>query len=215
MNTWYTSDIHFGHVNIIKYEHRPFDSVEEMNEGIIHRWNGQVDPMDSVIIVGDLCMGKIMETLPLVSRLNGFKILRAGNHDRCWIGNGDKSEEWLQTYHEAGIHIIDAGLGSGDTVIEKLGYRLDHFPYDEIERHEDRFTEWMPRNYGDWLVHGHVHAAWRQKGRQINVGLDPWGGRLVHELEIDQLRKAGEHDLPAIPWNLLDPADSEFHELSW
>ena len=36
-----TSDLHFNHANILKYEpeSRPFSSIEEMNEVIIQNWN--------------------------------------------------------------------------------------------------------------------------------------------------------------------------------
>ena len=39
MRVFLTSDLHFGHKNIIEYEKRPFRNVEDMNAGIIKNWN--------------------------------------------------------------------------------------------------------------------------------------------------------------------------------
>ena len=79
--TWFISDTHFGHKNILEYEkeHRPFNTVEEMNETIIERWNSVVKPKDLVYHLGDFCFGK--SALAIASRLNGRKILVLGNHD--------------------------------------------------------------------------------------------------------------------------------------
>ena len=35
MMTYFTADQHFGHFNIIRLSHRPFASLEEMNESMI------------------------------------------------------------------------------------------------------------------------------------------------------------------------------------
>ena len=35
----YTSDLHFGHFNAIRFDKRPWETVEEMDEGLVQRWN--------------------------------------------------------------------------------------------------------------------------------------------------------------------------------
>lgn len=81
INTWFTSDHHFGHKNILEYEKeaRPFASVEEMNEELIVRWNSVVGSTDRVYHLGDFCFGR--HNIQIASRLNGKKILIMGNHD--------------------------------------------------------------------------------------------------------------------------------------
>lgn len=81
INTWFCSDHHFGHKNILEYEKeaRPFSSVEEMNETIIERHNNVVKPQDTVYFLGDFAFGK--KNIELAGRMNGKKRLVMGNHD--------------------------------------------------------------------------------------------------------------------------------------
>ena len=51
---FFTSDLHFGHANIIKYDSRPFNSISHMDEELIKRWNESVSPNDTVYILGDI-----------------------------------------------------------------------------------------------------------------------------------------------------------------
>lgn len=51
----YTSDLHFGHANVIGFDHRPFADRDEMDHVLIELWNGRVQPDDTIYIVGDLC----------------------------------------------------------------------------------------------------------------------------------------------------------------
>ena len=53
VKTWFSSDQHFGHSNIIKFMLRPFADVEEMDYALITNWNSVVSPEDSVYVVGD------------------------------------------------------------------------------------------------------------------------------------------------------------------
>lgn len=52
---YYISDMHLGHKNVLKFDSRPFESVEEMNETLIANWNVKVTDEDDVWILGDFC----------------------------------------------------------------------------------------------------------------------------------------------------------------
>ena len=41
---YFTSDNHFGHEGVIRFDNRPFASVEEMDAEMIRRWNAKVTP---------------------------------------------------------------------------------------------------------------------------------------------------------------------------
>lgn len=49
--TYFTADQHFGHFNIIRLSHRPFASLDEMNETMIARWNTKVWDEDTVYVL--------------------------------------------------------------------------------------------------------------------------------------------------------------------
>ena len=55
---YFTSDLHLGHENVIKLCNRPFDSIEEMDEALIHNWNRKVTNRDTVYVLGDLIYKK-------------------------------------------------------------------------------------------------------------------------------------------------------------
>jgi calcineurin-like phosphoesterase family protein len=80
--TFFISDTHFGHTNILEYEKeaRPFNNITEMNETMITRWNSVVKPMDKVYHIGDFCFGR--ENIKIAKFLNGQKRLVLGNHDK-------------------------------------------------------------------------------------------------------------------------------------
>ncbi len=92
MATWFTADLHLGHENIIRYCERPFADAQTMDRSLVQGWNHTVGADDTVWVLGDVALGKISHTLPLVSSLSGRKLLVAGNHDRCWAGHGRRAE---------------------------------------------------------------------------------------------------------------------------
>lgn len=78
---YYISDLHLGHKNVIRLDHRPFFDLEQMEETIVMNWNAAVRPDDTVYILGDFCWGKADEWTRILRRLKGQKVLIRGNHD--------------------------------------------------------------------------------------------------------------------------------------
>jgi calcineurin-like phosphoesterase family protein len=195
---WITADIHFGHANIISYCDRPYDTVREMNEDIIRRWNTQVQPRDLVWVLGDVCMGQLVDTIPLIGRLNGMKVLCPGNHDPIWSGAPRKRQDKWRAEFSSHFTAIHPEVFTG-TPENDIPVTVSHFPYHGHD-HRD-FDEHRPIDKGRWLLHGHVHDLYLQRGRQINVGLDAWGGWLASKAEILELITHGANELGCREWS--------------
>lgn len=169
---WFTSDTHFGHERIIELCNRPFATVEEMNEALIDNWNRVVEPTDLVYHLGDAVMGTFAENVQILGRLNGTIILIPGNHDRVSSAyhhrNPAARERFAQMYIDQGVVI-----GAEHSRVFP-DFDLCHYPFTD-----ERYPELCPEDFGQWLIHGHVHDEWQINGRQINVGVDVWEFRPV------------------------------------
>lgn len=83
---YFISDTHFGHEKFLSFNDdegkqiRPFNSVLEMDEYMIEKWNSVVKDGDKVYHLGDVAMtDKNMKAI--FARLKGSKRLILGNHD--------------------------------------------------------------------------------------------------------------------------------------
>ena len=82
MKVFMISDTHFGDERILRYENRPFSSVEEMDKAIIENWNQVVGEEDTVFHLGDVSSYDPERNKEILSSLHGKKILIMGNHDQ-------------------------------------------------------------------------------------------------------------------------------------
>jgi calcineurin-like phosphoesterase family protein len=101
---FYIADLHFGHNNIIKYDNRPFKTVEEMDLTLIANWNKAVSNDDCVYILGDISWHDDDKTAQIFKQLKGAKVLIKGNHDnikrnselaKCFTNIQDYTELYL------------------------------------------------------------------------------------------------------------------------
>ena len=71
---YYTSDLHLSHKNIIKYENRPFQNVDEMDVYMVYKWNN-----------GDFSFCNREKSNELFEKLNGQKFPIKGKPRRFLI----------------------------------------------------------------------------------------------------------------------------------
>jgi calcineurin-like phosphoesterase family protein len=77
--TWFGSDFHLGHKNIQKFR-KEVDSCEHNIERICDEWGSTVKKRDTIYLLGDICFSQ--ESLEILGKLKGSKVLIRGNHDR-------------------------------------------------------------------------------------------------------------------------------------
>jgi calcineurin-like phosphoesterase family protein len=194
MATLVTADTHWHHVNIRRHcpaRGERWGSVEEMNEALVANWNRVVAPSDTVFHLGDVVMGKVAESLRIIERLNGHKVLVPGNHDRVHSHNRKGVEAARVLYTDAGFEIADEQVqhtihdevtGTDTRVL------LCHFPYAGDHTEHERYPQHRPVYRGQWLLHGHIHQnGFVDRARKsINVGVDvpAWDFTPVSEQQI-------------------------------
>lgn len=134
-NTWFCSDHHFGHANIVKFKDnegniiRSFENVEEHDEYIIEQHNKLVSPHDRVYFMGDVAIAK--KNIQNVGRMNGKKVLLKGNHDIFKLNDYTPYFEDIRAYKMYPTH----------------GIIVSHIPV-HLSDHNNRFK---------WNLHGHTH----------------------------------------------------------
>jgi calcineurin-like phosphoesterase family protein len=113
---YFTSDLHLGHDQEFIWGARGFNSVAEMNEKIITRWNSRITKDDDVYVLGDLVMGGV-ENVELLKQLNGKIHIIYGNHD------GPKKRE---AYAEL-ENVVECGWANM-IKYKKYNFYLSHYP---------------------------------------------------------------------------------------
>lgn len=165
-DVFFISDHHFGHSGIIDFESRPFGSADEMNETMIERWNAVVGKNDHVFHLGDVSFLNKERTREIVTRLNGYKTLIMGNHDR-----GRSRAWWL----EAGFQEV-----SEYPLVYGGFYFLSHEPM------------YMNKHMPYVNLHGHIHGQKYEGKQYVNVCVEHWDYRPVPFDRIRELVVPGE-----------------------
>ena len=159
MTTWVTSDLHFGHKNIMSFcpesRARFRNDVTYMNEAMVKEWNDLISPEDTVYILGDVAFMSGSDAGRTVMRLNGTKILVEGNHDRKTLQDATFRNAFAEVHKYLDINY------NGTKVV------MFHYP----------IAEWDQMHRGAVHLHGHLHGgiSGMEKYRCRDMGMDATG----------------------------------------
>lgn len=133
---YYISDLHLGHENAMKkFDHRPFESIEQQDEIIIKNINNVVMPQDNIYFLGDVSWYKPDKTAELIKQINcKNRFLIVGNHDRFI-----KDSTCRKLFQ--GVYDLKRIDDNGRIVI------LCHYP----------LAVWDQSHRGSYHLYGHVH----------------------------------------------------------
>ena len=148
---YYTADLHLGYAPMLA--HRPFESVQAMDETLIRNWNETVGPDDTVYIVGDFSYNGGVVPAQYFRRLQGRKHLIRGNHD--------------------------TGLENAQALFEYCESVVDYWELDDGEEHIILCHYPMIYEKRGYMIHGHLHAhrgraytMLQQLPKVLNCGVD-------------------------------------------
>ncbi len=153
--TFFSSDLHLGHENIINYCNRPFADQRSMNTHILSNFNSVVGEQDQLWLLGDIAFTKdTCEDFLCKLKCNNINIIW-GNHDHQQIRSVIKKHPKVKFHAYA--HVL--GIN---------GYKLMlcHYP----------MLAWT----GDYHLFGHWHCRGVHPAlNAFDVGVDgngfmPW-----------------------------------------
>lgn len=182
-NTFFTSDWHLGHENVLKFckNTRKVSTLDEMYDILIKNYNNTIKSTNTCYFLGDysfdITIGK-----EVLSKLNGKKICVRGNHDKG---------------HQSLLNMgFDAVLDSVSWKVADKYITASHFPLKGIWREDcSQFKNYNGKdnwhgeykymnkfnilNYSgqDIHLHGHLHSPRggvnkKIEGVQFDVGVD-------------------------------------------
>lgn len=165
MATFFTSDLHLGHKNILNFGRgKKYASIQEHDDGIILNWNTVVNNNDEIYVLGDVSLYTNIDFLRnILSKLNGKKHLVFGNHDKVKLHAQLKNEgiwETINEYLEITRNIND----------KKYRLILSHFPILEFNH---AFRENTIHLYGHIHdMHSYDCIYQRLNYKALHIGLD-------------------------------------------
>lgn len=177
---WFISDTHFGHEGIIKFGHRPFESVRQMDRVMLKNINKSLSKGDILYHLGDLAWTK-------------------ESYDAFFAGlRRDISFVWLEGNHDRRVRQYYKGdlLQMKEVKVEGQKIFLCHYP----------MLVWPGSHYNSWHLYGHIHTGTLpdglisnfEQGKMFNVNVEYHNFCPISELDVAEFMALKEDN-----WDLI------------
>lgn len=165
---FFISDLHFGHKDVIAFDHRPFKDVEEMDAEMIRKWNAKVSHGDHVFVIGDMFGGvTTAHAGEIVHSLNGKIHLIRGNHD-------PRGQLFESMFEDVAVY-------------RQIQVRVRGVRQRVIMRH--RFLPFFKgQNEGVVMLYGHTHDSIVARAEEQSIRFMNWLGIPFHAFNVGACR---------------------------
>lgn len=165
---FFISDLHFGHKDVIAFDHRPFKDVEEMDAEMIRKWNAKVSHGDHVFVIGDMFGGvTTAHAGEIVHSLNGKIHLIRGNHD-------PRGQLFESLFEDVAVY-------------RQIQVRVRGVRQRVIMRH--RFLPFFKgQNEGVVMLYGHTHDSIVARAEEQSIRFMNWLGIPFHAFNVGACR---------------------------
>lgn len=161
---YFSSDWHLGHANIIRYDGRPFKTVEEMDLTIITNVTNLLKKGDSLYYLGDF--GMTRSTNDLEGHMKALALTEAnlffikGNHDK---------RDTVRLYQKYGTYL-------GEQKKIKIADKEAPNGLQEIVLNHYAMRVWDKSHRDVWHLYGHSHHSLPEleDSLSFDVGINGW-----------------------------------------
>jgi calcineurin-like phosphoesterase family protein len=171
---WFSTDWHLKHKNILKFDKRPFATIDEHDEHIIWTAEQMLNEGDNFYYLGDFGFAKknVMEKFIVRLASTGANLFFVkGNHDKS---------DTIALYQKYGTYLgqqVMININGQDIV-------LNHF----------KLAIWEKSHRGAWHLYGHSHgdAEWWKIGKSMDVAINVHDYKLLEFEDIKTIMDSRE-----------------------
>lgn len=165
-NCWFSSDFHFGHGNILKYDNRPFDTIQKHDAILLNTLQTLITPGDVFFFLGDFALAPLAYMDWLISNIPGEKFFIRGNHDK---------KATIKLYNKYGTYLGE----QCKIAINSQKIILNHYA----------MLTWDEAHRGSWQLHGHSHGdlKYPYQHKQLDVSINIWNYKPIKFNEIKKI----------------------------
>ena len=183
---YFTSDLHFGHKNILKFSGRPFVDINHHDHSLKNNNNEMVSDSDEIYDFGDVgyrCPPKYIAEM--LRTMNGKRTIILGNHDKS-LRQAYKQGLLKDMLKSGKLEIVggESVIYDNTLIVSKIlrvqgkMILMSHYSY----------RTWPSAFKGSIMLHGHSHGNLPelQQVKNFDVGVDLWN---YYPVSLDRILK--------------------------